>query len=125
MIIFYSIKWRNILYVFTRLYLKGLFITGEIRSNLFSIWTQVSKWQVNNSTQNIYYVAIKITVIKLLGEFGETFEMLMKQNQSAKHLSKVNYENYMHMWENTMKTLTTDSITDEQTPPHTSAFIQQ
>lgn len=47
--------------------------------------------------QNIYYVAIKITVIKLPGEFGETFEMFMKQNQSAKHLSKVNYENYMHM----------------------------
>lgn len=51
--------------------------------------------------------------------------MLIKQNQSAKHLSKLNYENYMHKWENTMKTLTTDSVTDEQTPPYTSAFIQR
>lgn len=125
MVIFYSIKWETSSVYLLGCTLKDYRITGEIRSSLFNIWTQVSKWQVNNSMRNIYYVAIKITVIKLPGEFGQTFEMLIKQNQSAKHLSKVNYENCMHMWENTMKTLTTDSITDEQTPPHTSAFIQQ
>lgn len=76
---------KNILYVFTKLYLKVLFITGKVRSKSFNIWTQVSKWEVTNSVWNIYYVAIKITTIELPGEFGETFEMLIKQNQSTKH----------------------------------------
>lgn len=83
---------ENMLYVFTRLYLKVLFITGTIKSRLLNRRAQVGKWQAFNSMWHIiyiYYGAIKITTVELPGELGKIFEMLTKQTKASDILNKV------------------------------------